>query len=378
MNRVPTSVRFVLAVLIASLCVFVPSVGADEPETGDPLDQIVANLQSTNFFERTSAQKSLTEIASGRIEDLARAAVVADQETAERIVQVLESIFLSDAGEAGELAEIALEALQFSGRSGSVAAGKVLHGNSRLRESRARKAIESLGGEFVYFKPLAQEMGQYYFESKFSILPVRGVGVGFGEPAVLLAIYLHEDWKGTEEDLWHFRRLAHQRDIVLYSIRGNSIPIEQLLVMARFIRGLSVQERGACLGIQSSADGLCEVKKVVTGGAADQAGLKEADIVTQLNEIRIRSFPHLVEELASRKKGDKVTLQVYRNSALQNVEVTLGSWRDVSQKSEKTALPPRPFGGPLHVLSEAEMRELLNAEVDQPISPVMAPDDTDE
>ena len=347
--------------------------------------ELVANLSDEAFAQRIAAQRQLCEIANNHIEDLARAAVVADDETAERIVEVLESIFLRDEGEQGELAELALEALQFSGRSGSVAAGKVLHGNAMLRESRARKAIEALGGEFVYFKPLAQELGQYYFESKFCLLPVRGVGVGFGDPSVLFAIYLHEDWKGTEADLWHLRRLSHQREIVLYTIRGNSVPLNPLFMLARFIRGLSIQERGACLGISSSPDnGRCEVKKVVRGGAADQAGLQTDDVITHLGNIPIRNFPHLVEELTSRESGEEVTLQVQRRAKdnplameVLNVKVTLGTWREIAQSSDLTNPAPRSFGGPLYVLSAEELQTQLLPMSETPILPSLATDDVE-
>jgi hypothetical protein len=54
-------------------------------------------------------------------------------------------------------------------------------------------------------------------------------GIGFGEPAVLYGVWLHSDWKGTAEDLWHIERLAHWPDLVIYSIRGNGIDRRDLL-----------------------------------------------------------------------------------------------------------------------------------------------------
>ena len=349
--RSPSRLWVSVAIVVAFLLTANGVVSADEAVN---LEQLVADLSSDSFIERVRAQRKLTEIADENIESLARAALETDFETVERIVRVLEIVFLSDEGERGELAELALEELRFRGGRASVAAGEVLQAHAMLRESRARKAIEALGGEFIYFKPDAKVQDiLYLFESKFAVVPE--FGVGFGPPAMLQSIYLHEDWKGTADDLWHLRRLTHHQNLSIYCIRGNEININQLFFMARFIRGVSIHERGACLGIQGSLEVPCTVKEVVKDGAADQAGLEENDVITQLGETPIRSFAHLVEELKAYEIGDALVFEIQRPGVANtlSVKVKLGSWRDVSRSQTDIAPTPPAVKGPLFTEEKA-------------------------
>lgn len=309
------------------------------------LDKILTQFESDSFQARWTAQRSLALLAKDHLIELEELALSRDPDTAERIIEALESVFLKDDGRVGEHAEQILQRLARAGGSASVAAGLVLQGNARVRESRARRALEKLGAQFVYFSPFAAANGQAIFGMKAAVLPE--VGVEFGPAAVLHSIYLHEDWSGTKEDLWHLTRLENQRDLAIYSIQGNSIDLNELFLLARSLRGLTIQERGACLGIRSEPfTTLCVVGTVVKGGAADTAGLVNGDIVVQLNETMIRNFPHLIQSLQSYKIGDEVTFAIFRNGAPLEIKVRLGSWRDAARQDELSVESPPHFEGP--------------------------------
>lgn len=317
------------------------------------LAAVFNELNSSSFLERTTAQRKLSEVASANIDKLSDSAIEADSEVAQRIVEALESVFLKSDGAAGEQAEIALRKIAQSGRPASVGAGLVLQGNARLCESRARVALEKLGAQFVYYSPYATNNGGAVFHAKAAVLP--DVGVGFGPAAVLHSIYLHEDWTGKKEDLWHFIRLSNYRDLEIYSIQGNGIDLIDLFILARSIRGLRVVERGACLGITTGQfQSPCQVGRVMPEGAAGKGGIQTDDVIVGLDEIVIRNFPHLVQTLQGYKIGDEVTFTIFRNGEELQKQVTLASWRSVMTPSKEKPNGTNPtviksptlFGGP--------------------------------
>jgi len=64
---------------------------------------------------------------------------------------------------------------------------------------------------------------------------------------------------------------------------------------------------------------------IVSGSPADQAGLKDGDVITKVNNITIDQNTSLTAALARFKVGDKVTLTVVRNGKTITVNATLGN-----------------------------------------------------
>ncbi|MGL4420871.1 MAG: PDZ domain-containing protein, partial [Gemmataceae bacterium] len=75
------------------------------------------------------------------------------------------------------------------------------------------------------------------------------------------------------------------------------------------------------------------VQKVVNGGPADLADLREEDIVVRFNDVVIRTHETFSAAINSVNAGDTVRLQFLRNGQLHRVEVKLGAKGD--------AVPPR-------------------------------------
>jgi serine protease Do len=75
--------------------------------------------------------------------------------------------------------------------------------------------------------------------------------------------------------------------------------------------------------------GLDNVRGVIVGkveedSPADKAGLKEQDVIINLNGKEIRSWNSFRTSIASMKPGDKVTLGILRNQKDMDIDVTLG------------------------------------------------------
>ena len=69
------------------------------------------------------------------------------------------------------------------------------------------------------------------------------------------------------------------------------------------------------------------VEKVISGSAAEQAGLKSGDLILKLGDVQIASGDELSGAIGEYKPGDKVTLTIQRDSKEMTVEVTLGEYK---------------------------------------------------
>lgn len=64
---------------------------------------------------------------------------------------------------------------------------------------------------------------------------------------------------------------------------------------------------------------------IVSGSPAEKAGLKEKDIITKVNSLKIDENTSLTAALSRYKVGDKVTLTVIRNGQTIKIDATLGN-----------------------------------------------------
>ena len=62
---------------------------------------------------------------------------------------------------------------------------------------------------------------------------------------------------------------------------------------------------------------------ILKGGAADQAGLKEGDIIQRIDSVDITHAAEFSERIGRHRPGDKINIQYSRKGSVNNVEVTL-------------------------------------------------------
>jgi putative serine protease PepD len=68
-----------------------------------------------------------------------------------------------------------------------------------------------------------------------------------------------------------------------------------------------------------------EVAEVVSGGPAAEAGLKQGDVITELDGEAIASTEDLIAAIAAHEPGESVTLKIESGSSSSSVKVTLGA-----------------------------------------------------
>ncbi len=67
------------------------------------------------------------------------------------------------------------------------------------------------------------------------------------------------------------------------------------------------------------------VYSVVEGSPADDAGIRSADIITELNGVAITNYTVLTEALDTCKPGETVTIKIYRSGRTYTSDITIGS-----------------------------------------------------
>lgn len=346
----PLAITLGLALLTpVSLCCAESSPAKPTPE----LTKAVDALGDSNFRVRTDAEHALRELAieadiTPQLEAFALEARA--PEVARRAVRILEWIFLSQPGPRADAAEAALERLSLSDSPASVAASETLLGSARLRESRACAAIEELGGAVVYVDPNATPVLRNQ-----AVAPQTGVG--FGPPSVLHYVWLHDNWKGGEEGLWHLSRLSHLPDLVVYNIRGNGLDTLTVKHAASNVPGLDVVERGrACLGITDGSPDAsrCVIGTVLEGGAAQRAGLQRNDLILSVDGKQVASFNHLVRMLEDLAPEEEVAVDIERRGLPLTVKVKLTRWQDIQARTPDSVPAPPEFQGPLAAEADRE------------------------
>ncbi|MFF4499356.1 S1C family serine protease [Streptomyces sp. NPDC001401] len=114
---------------------------------------------------------------------------------------------------------------------------------------------------------------------------------------------------------------------------GFAIPSSMVKTIAgQIIKSGKVTDSGrAALGItgRTVVDGSYRaagvaVVAVKSGGAAQKAGIRPGDVITELGDADITTITSLSEALAAQQPGDRTSVTLTRNGSQQKVDVTLG------------------------------------------------------
>lgn len=94
---------------------------------------------------------------------------------------------------------------------------------------------------------------------------------------------------------------------------------------AKMFRPHKLQVNRAMLGVSSNpVDKGARITSVSNGSAAEKAGLKEDDIITQINSKPINDTTSLVEAINAYQPGDSVTITYLRDGKTQTTNAVLG------------------------------------------------------
>lgn len=94
----------------------------------------------------------------------------------------------------------------------------------------------------------------------------------------------------------------------------------------RAFLGVSYQIVTRELSIMNTIPEGAYVVSIVSGSAAEKAGVQKGDIITHFNGSRINESNGLTEMIGTKKTGDTVTLKVWRDGEDKDLSVTLGDY----------------------------------------------------
>lgn len=99
----------------------------------------------------------------------------------------------------------------------------------------------------------------------------------------------------------------------------------------------------AMLGIETDMDEKgAEVIHVNKESAAEKAGLKKGDIITQIDDKKINDAEDVSKAVRSHKPGDKININILRDGKEQKLTAVLGRWKGIRMNNFS---PERFFGG---------------------------------
>lgn len=109
-----------------------------------------------------------------------------------------------------------------------------------------------------------------------------------------------------------------------------------------------VDSNRAMLGVVTDGhDKGAEIQSVTKESAAEKAGLKKGDVITNIDNRTIETTNDVTDAIRSHKPGDKVAITVLRDGKEQKLNAELGRWKGVNMA---TMVAPR-------VLTEQVWRE---------------------
>lgn len=88
------------------------------------------------------------------------------------------------------------------------------------------------------------------------------------------------------------------------------------------IRSVDVKYYENITGTETQADDGIVIIEVVPGSAADRAGLKQGDIITHIDGVKVTSMGVLRTQLLAYQPGDKATLDVIKGNLSEKVEIS--------------------------------------------------------
>ncbi|MGX7076033.1 trypsin-like peptidase domain-containing protein [Globicatella sanguinis] len=89
------------------------------------------------------------------------------------------------------------------------------------------------------------------------------------------------------------------------------------------VNQLSTRSKSEVLGLAEDAEDGVVVSEVVSGTAADKAGMEKYDVITEFDGVAINGMMDLRKELYKHQAGDQVELTIIRRGETQKLTITL-------------------------------------------------------
>jgi len=293
---------------------------ADPPPVQIPPEIVsaVEELQSEEFAVRQRSFSRLVAMGASAFDPLIVLLHQLSGEASERLLLVLEQIWLQTPQPLADELERKLEEISLSFSPHQAAVKRMLLSHFRLREERATRSLRRLNAVIQ----LEWDDNDRDLRAKLDADPIRS-----GQR--IANVILPRSWKGTSADLWHIRRLSHTPAMGVFYVRSLELTDAEKLSIRLGFPGLDINERSEIfIGVVGNAVAFdnrpgCPITNIQADSPADIAGLQINDRILTVDGEEINGFEHLVEVLKSKHAYQAIEMLVERYAGQEPILVTV-------------------------------------------------------
>lgn len=315
-----------LAALTAAFLLFQPISRADGAPTAETaasvsasqLSEWVTQLDDDRYEARQHAQQNLEQLGQPALDAVVEAASSGSLERVTRAVSIL--LKWSEDENQGLRLEVLERIANLPNRPREAAMASRL-----LADAREQAALETL-----------TKLGAQYGRDGH----VHGLDN--------LQVLIGPNWQGGTEGLKHLQDVHHATTVSLVATPLEDSALAELSKLPSVQRieiystaisrdsakkfdkehpNIQVDIRTALLGVRGMQHGT-NISEVEPNSAADKAGIKRGDRITEFDGEPVANFEELTEKIRDRNPGDTAKLTIIRNEKSREVKVTFSDWSD--------------------------------------------------
>jgi Do/DeqQ family serine protease len=125
--------------------------------------------------------------------------------------------------------------------------------------------------------------------------------------------------------------------------------------------GVSIRDLDATLAKEKNISELkgVYVDALTIGGSAEEAGVKNGDVIIKVGDVEVNNVPELQEQVSRYRPGDAINITLKRNELLKTIKLTLKNKNgDVSVVEKTKPEVVSSLGAVFEPLSTSEMKKL--------------------
>ncbi len=131
----------------------------------------------------------------------------------------------------------------------------------------------------------------------------------------------------------------------------------------RALLGVSIRDIDSKLAKEKNLKELSGVYVAGTfeNGSAEEAGIKEGDVIIKINNVIVNSIPQLQEQVSRYRPGDKIAVEILRNGTIKTLPVVLKNKKgntEIVKRSEIIKESVSSLGATFEALAEEEKERL--------------------
>ncbi|MBX3443670.1 MAG: PDZ domain-containing protein [Planctomyces sp.] len=315
-----------------------PARGAEL--TAEEAETLIGQLDDDDFAVRSAAALELERVGLAHVEVL-EASAIRNPEYAARIVPLLERLYVGSTdresrrlavsacvsslepvmtamhlsvSEHTDTTRAADQALKRLSRLNSPVAGyarSVFERHGLLRAGRAVSDLRQLGAKVVFTRRAERDESVLLLDRAASDQRAATLGYQPARPHPVYQVFILPGWRGNVESLELISQLERGHRFTVYAITGSGVTSTDIEHANRDAPGFQSENRGAAtLGATFDSLSACEIRSVIPGMAASQAGLNKGDRILAIDDQRINTFDALVQSLRGRQVGEVVSMKV--------------------------------------------------------------------